>query len=362
MTQTLRSCPASLLLGCIFAIACSASAQTTNSDVLRRTGKAEYLAGNFQTAEVLLRRAIEVGQEQGNNYAVAMAQNDLGSLYAEEERFIEAERAFVTALSIFRRLRDITYEMAVVLRNLGSLHSINQRDSEALKALQEASKLVDKSTPDGGALAAQILNDQGMIHFRKGKISKAEALETEAMSVRSDPRDLDLIDSQVLTNLGTIYQRQRRYAKAIEAYHRSLEVTSLRLGPSHPNLTLTLGNLGILYSEMGRYGDAEDQYRRSLSILEQSSPALDLRMSRTLHFLAKNYLRKGDRSRAEEALSRAVQIARRNLVPDPEMPQLLEAYADVLKSLGRTEEAQRLGVEARRIRAASALTVRVPRK
>ena len=117
-----------------------------------------------------------------------------------------------------------------------------------------------------------------------------------------------------------------------------------------------------MYSEIGRYDDAEDQYRRSLGILEQASPALDVRISRTLHFLAKNYVRKGDRRRAEEALAKAVQIARHNPTPNPEMPQLLEAYGDVLKTRGRVQEAQLLRVEARRIRAELALTIRVPPK
>src|SRR5262249_28812199 len=192
MTATLRSYPAPLFLVCVFAIACSANAQTTDSDVLRQRGKAEYLAGDFQTAEALLRRALDIGQAQGNNYALAMAQNDLGSLYAQEERYTEAENRYVAAISILRRLRDVTYETAATLRNLGSLYSINRRDSEALKALQEASKLVDKSTPDGGALATWILNDQGMVYFNKGNIRKAEALEMEAMNVRSGSRrDLD---------------------------------------------------------------------------------------------------------------------------------------------------------------------------
>ena len=59
-------------------------------------------------------------------------------------------------------------------------------------------------------------------------------------------------------------------------------------------------------------------------------------------------------------MARAVEIARRNPVPDPEMPILLDAYADILKSLGKVQNALRLNTEARRMRAVMALTVRVP--
>ena len=56
-----------------------------------------------------------------DEYAVAAAQGDLGAVYQNQERLIEAQRAYDSALSIFRGLGDKTYEIAVVLRDVGSL-------------------------------------------------------------------------------------------------------------------------------------------------------------------------------------------------------------------------------------------------
>ena len=170
-------------------------------------------------------------------------------------------------------------------------------------------------------------------------MSRAEPLLVQAMATRSLARgDEDVTDAQILNNLGAIYQKQRKYAKAEESYKRSLEITERRLGPVHPYLAWTHGNLAELYTEMRRYKETEDQYRHSLSIFEQMSPVPNARIAQTLYRLGQNYLKQGDKARTESALARAVEIARRNPQPILEMPALLDAHADILKSLGKTQE------------------------
>src|SRR5262249_29185757 len=147
-------------------------------------------------------------------------------------------------------------------------------------------------------------------------------------------------------------------AKAEELLKRSLEITEQRLS-SHPDLALSLSNLGGLYVEMRRYREAEDYYRRSLTIWEQMTPVPVGKIERTLHDLSEAYLKDGEKTSAENVLAQAVDIARRNPLPDFETPKILDAYADILKSSGKLQEAQHLRAEAERIRATMALTVRV---
>jgi len=361
MSTFLRRYPVSLLLVCIFVAIRTGYGQATDYVSLTNAGRVEYWAGHFEAAETLLRSALELAQNSGDDVTIAAVQADLGAVYEDEERLIEAERAYSKALFIFRRIPDKNYETAVILRNLASVYSLTRRYSDALKVLVEAPKLLKKNTPDEQTLTAQLLNSRGMVYFRQGKLRPAEALLAEALEMRSLAGvDSDNIEAQILSNLGSVYQKQHKYGKAEESYTRSLAITEQRLGPMHPYLTLTLGNLGGLYTEMRRYSETGDQYRRSLAILEQMTPAPDARIVRTLHWLAKNYIQLGDKTSAESALARAVEIARRNRVPNPEMPMLLDAYGDILKSLGKVQEAQRLHTEARRTRAALALMIRVP--
>jgi tetratricopeptide (TPR) repeat protein len=333
--------------------------QTADAAVLTRAGLAEYRAGHFERAEILLRNALATALQNGDDYAAATAEVYLGDVYQNEDRLTEAEQVYSEALSLLRRIPNKSYEQALVLRNLGSVYSLNGRDSDAVKALQEASKLIKKDTRNEEALAAQVLNSLAMVYFRQGKTGKAETLLLRAITP-ADETAPTLGYAQILNNLGSVYQRRRKLDKAQKAFKQSLEITERELGASNVELAITLNNLASVYTEMRRYGDAEDLYRRAAVILEQTKPPLDAKIVRTLHALSKTYLRQGDTARAESVLARAVDVARRNPVCRGDLPTILEAYADVLKSRGQPELARRLRLEARQARAERGLTVRVP--
>src|SRR5262245_39003230 len=232
---------------------------------LRRAGMAEYSAGDFERAETLLRNALNAAQLSGDKNAVATIQNELGDVYQTEERLIEAERAYVKAVSIFSQIPGETYNTALALRNVGSAYSLDRRDSDALKVLQEAVDLIKKDKLHDQALFAQILNSMAIVHFRQGKTSRADKLLIQAIQARaSETDDFNLGDANILNNLGMVYRKQRKYAKAEESYKRSLEITGQGLGPFLTDLALTHSNLAGLYTEMRRYREAEDHYRQSL--------------------------------------------------------------------------------------------------
>src|SRR5262249_38664104 len=141
--------------------------------------------------------------------------------------------------------------------------------------------------------------------------------------------DVDLW--QVLNNLGRIYHITKRYGKAEDAYRQALQLAEIRLGRSHPSLSVTLDNLGLLYAETGRYGEAEAQHQRSLAVLEQSElPVDEIFVMRALYGLGDTYLRQGDRPRAQAALARAAKIASRRVLPS----DMIEAL-DVLDLYGK---------------------------
>jgi hypothetical protein len=84
-------------------------------------------------------------------------------------------------------------------------------------------------------------------------------------------------------------------------------------------------------------------------------------MMRTLYGLGGTYLRENDAMRAEGMLARAAEIActRALALEMPEALEVLDTYAKVLKDSSNSVEAQRLQMEAQRIRASMAYTVPV---
>ena len=231
--------------------------------------------------------------------------------------------------------RERSHALATVWRNLTAASTAEGRYGEALAALKEASRLVAKNKVEDPCLNAQILTNLGVIYYHQRKMAKAQS---------------------------SFLRATEQYAKAEDAYKRSLQLAEVRPGRSDPNLSIVLDNLGSLYAVTGRYHEAESQFQRSLAILEQSRTSFDaMFMMRTLYGLGGIYLLENDAIRAEEMLARAAEIARGRVlaVEMPEVVDVLDTYAKVLKDLSNSVEAQRLQMEAQRIRASMAYTVRV---
>jgi len=165
---------------------------------------------------------------------------------------------------------------------------------------------------------------------------------------------------QILNNLARVYQSTRQYDKAEEAHRRSLQLAEVRIGGTHPALSVVLVNLGSMYAAAGRYPDAKAAFQKSLTILEHSKRSFDsILLMRTLSGLGRTYLQENDLIRARDTLSRATEIARRRVLTAemPEVLEILDTYAKVLEGVSNFEEAQRLETEAQRIRASLTYTV-----
>ena len=149
-------------------------------------------------------------------------------------------------------------------------------------------------------------------------------------------------------------------------YKRALELTEIRVGPSHPNVAPTLTNLGALCVGWKRYKEAESYFQRSIQILAQPETGTnEYRLMEALYGLGKTYMKENDPIRAEPILRRAADIARRNQNPPfltAEILRVLDDYATLLRDLWNPEDADLLHAEAQRIRAEAAFTVRVKSK
>jgi tetratricopeptide (TPR) repeat protein len=282
-------------------------------------------------------------------------------------RFQEAEQLYRKGISILLRQPERSLILAIIWRNLASTLTAETDYRGALAALDRASKLVETKKLVDAKLNAEILNGRGIVYFYQGHLGKAKTyLARAAQIIPASIEPQDLTAEDILNNLARVYQNSGESRKAEQTYKHALELTEMRLGPSHPNLALTLTNLGNLCIEMKRYKDAESYFQRSLQILAQPETLTDeYRLMEALSLLGKTYMKENDPGRAEPMLRRAADIARRHQNQPfwiPEIPYVLDDYAAVLRDLWNSEDADVLHAEAQRIRAAAAFTVRVKSK
>ena len=356
----LRSSAKFLLLFCFFSEKTSAQDNGGTHERVRHTAIEEYAQGHFGEAETLFLHALHLAETKRDEYSVALSLSGLGDVYQNQGHFEEAQSAYRSSLSILKRVPDSDLVLAVVLHNLADAYTAEHRYQDSLATLSEASRIAQKANPTQDELAGLITNSFGVVYFYQGKNRKAESFFEAAINIYSahgSPFAADM--AQSVNNLAELYRRKRQFQKAEDSYKKSITLTEQQLGSSHPDLTLILENLADLYTDLKRYTEAEALYRRSLSILEEEKPLLAVRMIHTLHGLSRVYIEKGDKTQAEAILARVADIIGPHPSWNPEIPEVLEVYARLLKSVGKSQQARDLHGRAARALASMTLTVRV---
>jgi len=323
-----------------------------------QAGLVQHYAGHFADAEVLLRSALAESRREGRTTETAETLNHLGDVYLSEDRLADAEDAYREALALYKQSASPEIGAVVALRSLGTALSLEGREDKAISILNDALRQAKTSFPSNDELAAEILNSLGMTYSQRRNFKKAEALFLEVVRIKSSAGGNDFPTANALNNLAQIHREQHKYAEAEREHRQCLEITIALLGPSHPEVAITRGSLAMLYVRMGRLDDAKAQVLESLRITERTDPLIPGRVVRIRHILSEVYLRQGNVTESEEALKRAVEIARQT-PNDPETPAVLDAYSSILQRSGKTEQARKAHGEAERARAMAALTTTV---
>jgi tetratricopeptide (TPR) repeat protein len=318
-----------------------------------------YAQGHYDEAETLFLKAFHDAETNRDDYDTAVNLSGLGDVYQTEERFDEAQAAYRKSLSIFRRLPDSNLVVAIALHNMASAYTAARQYQEALAALKESFKLAEKVQQPHAELTGEILNSLGVAYFYQEKTGKAESLFQAAIQTYTAGGNVWEADlAQCFNNLAEVYRRRHRFQNAEAAYKRSIALTEEQLGPAHPDLAVILENLGDVYTDLKRYTEAEAQYQRSLAIVENGKPQIPVRMIHALHGLSRVYLEKGDKTQAEKVLARAAEFIGSSPGWNPEVPDVLETYAMLLKRAGKFQQAEDVHWRAARAIAAMTLTVR----
>jgi len=213
-------------------------------------------------AERLYRQAIDIYEKvQGpNGRDLAIAIDNLASLYMEHGRLAEAEQLRLRALDIFKTTLGLASPHVVTtLQNLAVLYQYQERFGEAEQTFEQA-------------------------------LASAEA------AFGPDSRQVGVIAD----NLAGYYRAQRQYDRAESLYVRAIAVFEKALGQDHPDTVLALQNYAILLSETGRPERAEANIRQALSLNERLYGAGHATVGAALNTLVLQYI---EQQRWDEALA-----------------------------------------------------------
>lgn len=196
----------------------------------------------------------------------------IGNLYLAENRYDTAELLLKRALTLQRLSLPANHpEIAVNLNNLALLYVSLKRYDEAEPLYNQALDILQETVPTDIPTIALSLNNLAGLYFSQGHISEAEALLKKSLKLRRDVLETnDANIAQSLNNLALVYKNQGVNSEAELLYKQALEIRRSALPASHPNVATSLNNLAILYRSEQRYSEAESLFREAVDNLIQS--------------------------------------------------------------------------------------------
>jgi eukaryotic-like serine/threonine-protein kinase len=315
--------------------------------IMHTMGRVYGSLGAYDDARQLLEDALRARERLYGpaHHDVAETLNELGALARETGQLAEADQYYSRALSIARSLTPP--DQALFSRSLSGMAGVRLRTGEYAQAeslyLQAQAAAVGArftSEPDPGYLSGL-----AAAYFYQGRFAEAEPLMRRLLAEeeRAYGPDHPYVAAG-LNNLGGVYYELGRYDDALAMYERARQIVERTLGSSHPNLALALNNIGEAQWKLRRYEAAEATLRRALAISRAVVAGDSPTKATTLNALA-GVLRDQRRYAEAEPLYREA-LGIREAARHPRLGETLRDYAEMLRAVGRADEAAVLEVRA----------------
>ena len=207
-----------------------------------------------------------------------------------------------------------SHEMANAQQILGWLYIDCQKYVQAKQYIQNALETYEHlPEPDQRSIADCFAN-LAEIHERLGQFAQAEPLYEQVLKLSEKLRGPEHMDVLIdLRNLGVCYVQQRKYAQAAPLLQRALTIGQNLLGHEHVIPAGILSALGRLYLEQGNYTQAEPLLQQALEIHHQKIRPGHHAIVTTLNLLGRLYLEQGQYAQAEPLLQQALEIQQKRL-------------------------------------------------
>jgi tetratricopeptide (TPR) repeat protein len=223
-----------------------------------------------------------------------MAQNNLGTVFADKGRYDEAIKYYRKAIQLNPNFSEAQYGLGLAFAAQGRL-------DEAIENYRKAIQI----NPD----YRDALNDLGNALASKGRFD--EAIGNYRKAIRINPNY-----AEARYNLGNALAAQGQLDEAIENYYKAIRI--------NPNYAEAQNNLGIALADKGRFGEAIEAFRKAI----QSKPDF----SEALNNLGGVLLNQGRFDEAIENYRKAIQSK-------PNFSEALNNLGATLAAQGRYDEA-----------------------
>jgi tetratricopeptide (TPR) repeat protein len=320
------------------------------------------LAGRMAEAAPLYDKAVkaaEITQDMDCDELAGLYGN-ASSFYMAQKRSTEAEAVLRQAIESVANVQPplrpllvrVRAQLVAVLREQGK-----EAEAEELLASELAPASVNPRARPDLTGPHDDLNRARQYHAQ-GSDQEAELLYRRAISAleKAPPQSAAGPLSSALDGLGEVCHSLGRNPESEELLLRALDLREKSAGNQIQSIGVTreLSHsfaLQNFYRDEGRLGEMEQIYQRAIQIQGKYLGPNDDALGNTFFLLALLYAEENKPKPSLPLYRHALQISEHNRgTADPALLPILEGYAGALRTLGRTDQADRLIARASLIR------------
>ncbi len=265
--------------------------------------------------------------------------------YTAKGQYTEAEELYRQALALREQSLGLEHpDLSSILNNLAVLYMLQRNFSAAEPICQRALAISEKAWGPDHHIVAFHLANLAAINENLGRYDAAEEQYQRAWRIREETLGSEHPEiGTILNNLGLLYNKQEKFTDAEMYIQRALAISEKVRGPDHLEVANRLTNLAEVYRKQGKFDETEPLCQRALLIIRTTVGPEHPDMMYTLNSLAVLYYTQEKYIQAEPLYQQTLSLMEKILGPEhPDTARVLWWYAQVIKKLGREDEALEL--------------------
>lgn len=289
--------------------------------------------------------------DDGGSLDTACRLESEAELLCAQGQYADAEPLYRRSLSIKERLLGPEHEGLIgTMHMLGLVYRIQEKNDQCELLYTRALLLAEQFWGPDDLRVATRLNYLAGLYNAKGSFRIAENFVGRSLAIyeKSLGKDHHTVALSSLA-LALLCRRQGKDSEASAHYRRAKGIN--RAGSPADDVAQRLTRLAEYCYEQGRLDEAELVFRHSLAMADSAFWPGHPLIVEALNFLAGWYVSKERFSEAEPLYARVTTVVERTLGADhPQLSMALRNHAQVLRQLGRTDEAASIEARAERLR------------
>lgn len=219
--------------------------------------------GQFDSAVVLLRDALDIYSKLGDAPHRAACLNGLGNSYAQTGDYAKALNAYFESLSISTKQGDERRE-SIAMMNIANVYANRDDGGNAIKFYKQSIPLKEKLNDNEGLLT--IYMNMGGVYLDLGQLTEAENCAVKSAELIKD-YGVKADSSFLLSLEGKIFLERKQFDKALEKFALGKKIAE-ETGDT-PSMATCVIQTGLVYAQMKDTAKAGPYIREGFTTLQE---------------------------------------------------------------------------------------------